>query len=231
MNTSETILAKAIFTAPAPKGYTGQIIATAQAYRLGGNAHPHFSVTGEISTPRERAKGDAQTCGCIHEHILKAFPFLAPLVTLHLSNADDGEPSYAVANGFYDLAGSVPHHFGEQYHRGNSKQHFPVTASKDKHWQNTEYRLPTEAECLAMLAEHLRISLHQATASRQTCLDAYTASSAEVSGMAEKARGEAGNKAAKAAFSAFCDTLRPQWAQEAADGLALIEKLKQSKAA
>lgn len=232
---NETILAKAILTTRAPKGYKGQIIATAQAYKLGGNQHPHFSVTGEISTPSERNRDDAQCGGCIHGKILKAFPKLAPLIALHLSNADDGEPMYAVGNGFYDLAGSVSHHFGKKYHMGNSQRHFPCTPPTDKPWQNTEYRLPTESECLSGLAERIRITIHQATAIRQTCLDAYSAgaatvsTSAEVTPQTEEARAKAGGKAAKAAFAAFCDTLRPQWLQEAKDGLALIQSLAQPK--
>jgi hypothetical protein len=95
-------------TAAEPSGYHGQIIATVRTERN------YFSVNGEISTPHERSKGDAQVGGCIHEELLKAFPQLAPLVALRLSDLD-GVPMHAEANGFYWLAGNLGG-LGEQHH-------------------------------------------------------------------------------------------------------------------
>jgi len=114
----------------ASKGYPtyapgATITVTAQAIRYGGNRHPHFSVTGEVTTPASRRKRDSDMCGCIHDHILRFWPELAPLIALHGSNADDGEPTHGEANGFYDLAGAVEGNFNEQYHLGNSKMHLP----------------------------------------------------------------------------------------------------------
>jgi hypothetical protein len=230
---NETIIAKAVLTASAPKGYKGQLIAIAQAYHLGGNQHPHFSVTGEISTPSERNRGDAQCGGCLHKEILKAFPQLKPLIDLHLSNADDGEPMHAVANGYYDLAGSIPGNLGEQYHRGNSKMNFPLPAGKidpANPWVTTEYRTPTHDECLAMLAEHLRIPLERAKRIRDEVATAYNKAadgeclSTELP-QARQERHRAASSMAKAVFAVFCDTLRPQWKAEAEAGVALIREL------
>lgn len=131
-------------TFPAPSGYKGQLIATVRAYQLGDNAFPHFSVTGEISTPSERRRGDFQAGGCIHEEILKVWPEVKPLVDLHLCDSPSGEPMHAEANGFYWLAGCVTGGLGEDYHGGSGG------------WAKTP------DECLAILAKHLRLNLPSA---------------------------------------------------------------------
>jgi hypothetical protein len=90
--------------------------------------HPkgYFSVTGDIyhKATRTRTGDGTRACGCLHDETLKAFPSLAFLVSLHLSDASTGEPSHAESNGFYILAGAVPElrHFGCEYHAGNAKQ-------------------------------------------------------------------------------------------------------------
>lgn len=224
---TDIIVAQATLTRPAPRGYKGQIIVTAKLYQLGGNARPYFSVTGEISTPCERAKGDAQTCGCIHEHILKAFPRLAPLVALHLAD-DGGAPMHAEANGFYQLAGCVYHHFGERYHGGNSERHFPITPDPATPWRNAEYRFPTEDECLTSTAEYLRTTQEHISIVLRDCLAAYERGKATVASSepaTEAARANAGNMAAKAEFSKFIEAQRTRWQDEAAKGLELIRSL------
>lgn len=208
------------------------ITATAKAYRLGGNSHPHFSVTADIYEPGR--SHDPFACGCMHEEVLIYFPKLAPLVALHLSNADDGEPMHATANGFYWLAGAVSHHFEQRYHGGNSPQNFPLPADKidpAKPWSATEHPNPTEAEALAIMAKHLRISDEEARAVRDAVNSAFNisadkvANSQEVKLAALSARAKAGRTAAKEAFAAYVDTLRSRWATEAQAGLALIESL------
>ncbi len=114
------------------------------AYRLGGNSHPHFSVTGETK----------HTGGCIHEECLKAWPEIKPIIDLHLSNADDGEPMHAEANGYYWLAGVVGG-LGEQYHGGSG----------------SDGRTPDK--CLSILANHLRITQDEAKAIADKVKDAY----------------------------------------------------------
>lgn len=59
-------------------------------------AAPYFSVTAELRTPR----GRLDACGCLHEAILAAWPDLAPLVALHLADAN-GRPLHALENGRY----------------------------------------------------------------------------------------------------------------------------------
>jgi hypothetical protein len=112
--------------------------------QVGGNAFPHFSVTGEISTAAERRRGDFQVGGCIHDEILAAWPVVWPLVALHLSASPSGEPMHAEANGFYWLAGCVTGGLGEDYHGGSGRG------------------AKTPDECLAILAKHLRLNLPSA---------------------------------------------------------------------
>ncbi len=112
-----------------------------------GNSAPYFSLTGEEYTLGRR---DCDACGCLHEEILKRWPELADLAAMHLSDMD-GAPMHAEANGWYHLAGYFPDAFGERYHSGNSERHFP-----------DGYRKPTGDECLAIFAEHCRITLSEA---------------------------------------------------------------------
>jgi len=206
-----------------------KITVTAEAYQLGGNRHPHFSVTADIYSPRWPESPFA--CGCLHEEALKFWPKIKTIIDLHLSNADDGEPMHAVANGFYQLAGAVEGHFGERYHSGNSERHFPITPAPETPWKNTEYRYPTKEEALVSCVEYLRAPLADIQLVRQQCQEAFTqgaasvATSPEVSSAAEEARTKAGNAAAKARFALFIDTLRPRWKAEAEAGLELLREL------
>jgi uncharacterized protein GlcG (DUF336 family) len=201
--------------------------------------HPkgYFSVTGDIyhKATRTRTGDGTRACGCLHDETLKAFPSLAFLVSLHLSDASTGEPSHAESNGFYILAGAVPElrHFGCEYHAGNAKQHFPIKGNppEGKPWATTEYREPTPEECLERLARHLRCSLEEARAIREACVNAAKTAPAvpvsvpyplntrehrEAVKAAEKA-GEAGpREAARKAFAALVAEMRPRWVQEAA---------------
>jgi hypothetical protein len=144
---------------------------------------------------------------------------------------------HASANGFYHLAGAAAHHFGERYHGGNSKQNFPCTPPEDKPWQNTEHREPTADECLATVAEMMRVDIDDVRAVLAVCEVAFkagadtVASSDVVTPQAEKARAKAGNVKAKECFSAWCDTLRAGWKAEAEAGVALIKRLAEAKEA
>ena len=237
---TETIIAsvKKSFKAPVSMGHGNKEIlrATAKAYQLGNNQHPHFSVTGEIGTLAQFGRGNASVCGCIHEEILRVWPAIKPIVDLHLSNADDGEPMHAAENGFYNLAGAVEGNFGERYHRGNTEMHLPknpVVGIPARKPPETEYRKPSHAECLQMLAEHLRCPLDLAQTIKTACIEAYekaadtVASSPveELTDAAKIARGKAGAIAAKARFALFCDDMRPRWKAEAEAGVALIKEM------
>lgn len=104
--------------------------------RVSVTNHRYFSVTGEISTAQQRRHGNAQCCGCIHDEILKAWPEIAPIIRLHLSDAETGAPMHWHANGLYWFAG-IHGGLGEQYHGGIDK---------------------TVAECRKICAEYLRVS-------------------------------------------------------------------------
>ena len=211
-------------------------------------AHPKgsFSVTGDIYHKATRTRtGDGTTCcGCLHDEALKAFPSLAFLVSMHLSDSATGEPSFAESNGFYTLAGAVPElrHFGERYHAGNSERHFPLKTPPppDKPWQTTEYRHPTADECLGFLADHLRCTIEEAQAIRAECIAAAKAApSVHVSvpyplgttehraavAKAEEAEQASPRTAARAKFAEIVATMRPRWAAEAAQAHRQIEAI------
>lgn len=63
-----------------------------------------FAITGEISTPTDRRRGDNSADGCIHDEIAAAFPELAPLIRFHLFDTGTN-PMHGVANAVY-LAGT-----------------------------------------------------------------------------------------------------------------------------
>ncbi|MDT8900613.1 hypothetical protein [Anaeroselena agilis] len=69
-----------------------------------GDQTPYFSITGEVYPTKADGTRDRRrsmiACGCIHETILKAWPDLADLVALHLSDID-GQPMHAIENGWY----------------------------------------------------------------------------------------------------------------------------------
>lgn len=72
-----------------------------------GSQTPYFSVTANIYKATKSGKIDKRyrdmvTGGCCHEEILKAYPGMADLIALHLSDID-GKPMHAVANGWYWL--------------------------------------------------------------------------------------------------------------------------------
>ena len=134
-----------------PKAY---IQVEAGLHYLKGNSLPYFSVTGEIwERPNAR---DCVACGCLHDEVLKFWPELKPVIDLHLSDSN-GQPMSAEANGWYNLAG----YYGgaeERYHRGNSASNYPLAElDPTKPWQTTEYRLPTEDECLQQFSDYVRI--------------------------------------------------------------------------
>lgn len=181
------------------------ITVTVKAYTCGNNAHPHFSVTADIYKPGR--SHDPVACGCLHEEVLRYFPEMAPLVALHLSNADDGEPMHAEANGFYWLAGALGG-LGERYHGDKSPD-----------------------ECLRIFAEHCRIELPEAEGIGRAVKEAFESGQRRVAiseVVTEKARKEMakeGNRAAKADWKVICDHMRPRWKLEAEAGLALLESM------
>lgn len=74
-----------------PRNY---IEATAILHKI-GNQKPYFSLTGRIVE-----KGRESVSGAIHSEILAAFPELADIAALHLSDID-GLPMHSFENGKY----------------------------------------------------------------------------------------------------------------------------------
>ena len=72
----------------------------AKLYVLGSNEYPYYSLTGSVKSYDKRLRDPYLAGGPIHDTILKHFPHLAPLVTVHLSEAD-GRPIHAEANARY----------------------------------------------------------------------------------------------------------------------------------
>lgn len=70
-------------------------------------------VTGEVYYERQDNDGyffgdDPDECGQVHDRILQAFPWLRPLIDLHLADARTGEPMYGLENGWYWLREQDP---------------------------------------------------------------------------------------------------------------------------
>ena len=60
-----------------------------------GNKKPYFSITADIKEGRREYMS-----GCCHNDIEKVYPELSDVIALHLSDIN-GEPSYAIENGYY----------------------------------------------------------------------------------------------------------------------------------
>lgn len=72
-----------------------------------------ISVTGEVYYERQDNDGfffdnEPDDCGMIHDRILQAFPWLRPLIDLHLADARTGAPMYVLDNGWYWLREDDP---------------------------------------------------------------------------------------------------------------------------
>jgi hypothetical protein len=91
---------KKIFGAPWGEKGLLKMTVNAELVKREGNSYPYYSITGTIEKMDKRYRDPVITCGAIHEEILKHFPQLAPLVQVHLSEAD-GVPMYAEANARY----------------------------------------------------------------------------------------------------------------------------------
>jgi len=82
------------FTTRKSKTQKNWIEATAILHKI-GNQKPYFSLTGRVVE-----NGRESVRGAIHDKILKAFPQLADIAALHLSDID-GKPMHSFENGKY----------------------------------------------------------------------------------------------------------------------------------
>lgn len=211
MNTQTeiNIEAKRSFNAPISirRNDRDRMTVTLKAYRLGRNSHPHFSATAS----------SLDCGGCLHDEIRQVWPEAKPIIRLHLSNADDGEPMYAEDNGYYWLAGAVGG-LGEQYTGANGSG------------------ATTPEECLQILADHLRISLDAAAGIANTVHAAYIvafnthetpvpgATLNRLAPFRDESR-KVATVVARNVFHDYVNEQRPRWQAEATAGLALIQQL------
>lgn len=191
---------------------------TAGLHYLKGNRLPHFSVTCDIEE-RRGSRWEDVGGGASHDLIGRLWPKLAPIIALHLSDSD-GVPMYAEANGWYQLSGYYGG-AGERYTALTSERHFPITPPADKPWQTTEYRKPTPDECLVSWAEYVRIPLDRA----RELADGWR----ETVQTALKTGAE--YTPLKRQYELWVAAQADRWAQEAADGCALLDGLIAAQAA
>ena len=96
--------------------------ASAKLEQIGGNARPHFSLTGEewkskrhYERNEENGRETGLYClGAMGEQLVKWMPKLALIERLHLAD-DTGAPMHAVENGWYwysDFDGAGVHSLG-----------------------------------------------------------------------------------------------------------------------
>lgn len=102
------------------------IVARVGLHKLAGNAEAYWSATCEIYDAHGTWNGKARRDngrdmdggGAAHDEILRAFPKLAPIVAVHLSDPD-GVPMHAVENGWYFYSGQASayerEHYGAEY--------------------------------------------------------------------------------------------------------------------
>lgn len=103
-----------------------------------GNQSPYFSITAN-----EYENSILQSCGCMHEDILKHFPKLQDFVDMHLSDIN-GIPMHAIANGWYWLLKSLGNNFtdwpGQQTPEESFKifcDHLRITERQGRDIQDT----------------------------------------------------------------------------------------------
>lgn len=112
----------------------------------------YFSITGKMGDVKDGRPRPAYAFGYLHDEISTVFPELKPLIALHLSDAETGEPLHAAANGFYWFAGTFVDGLGEEYHGG--------TGNNSK----------TISECKETLAKYFRVPLESVENLRQELL-------------------------------------------------------------
>lgn len=123
------------------KGRPWRLLVEGGLHYIKGNRLPYFSLTGS-EDQLVCGQWRTQSCGAMHECILKSYPELSDLAALHCSDIH-GVPMHFEANGRYWIGG-VLGTTGDKYHGGNG----------------TPAR--TSGECLEIFARHCRISTEEA---------------------------------------------------------------------
>jgi len=82
------------------RGGKGRIIVKIRYDDECGNGHNSFAITGSLyDHPTNTSDRHTETCGCIHDSIIKYCPELEPLIKWHFTSSD--EPMYYVENTMY----------------------------------------------------------------------------------------------------------------------------------
>lgn len=152
----------------------------------------YWSVTATVSV---RAFGweSSVSAGCQHDLVSRYWPDLKPVIDLHLSDADTGEPMHAEANAWYALAGYYGG-AGEQYHAGG------VTKDPES--------------CLQQFADHVRIDL---PAARMVAESIRTCGRDDASDLLGVNWAEC-----RAVMGAWLNTMRTRWQAQADHARAVI---------
>ena len=157
---NETVIAQRTETKKLPDRH--EINASARLVKYDGNQSPHFSVTGEILNLRRRGDNQFESGGCIHDDIVKHFPYLAPVIAVHLAD-DHGRPMHAVENALYWAGLSS---------RGQDE--WRAIVPDDDYGRRTLETDEHGTWAPETLASHLRVSVDDARAIRDYCVNDET---------------------------------------------------------
>lgn len=177
---------------------------------------PHFSVTATLSEKKRNGRWYETGGGSCHEKILAAFPELAPVVNVHLSD-ENGVPMHAVDNAFtwaggngrdqITKAGTAKHTVRgtlESYGCTEEQINAAFVACGLADQPDTEWKRYDGTPNAKHLAKHLRVNLRiAASLCKSVC------------------RGEM----TKDDMAAYVDTLGPQWKREASKAISVLKEL------
>lgn len=198
-------------------GEVRRIIITAKVVHLEENSHPYFSVTADIWYV-----GGGSGGGCAHEDCLRFWPECKPIIDLHLSNADNGEPMHGAGNGWYWLAGAYGG-LGERYHGGNSD---PIK-SPDACWCNLAEHVRMDVQSLKSWCEPMVVEGKRSATADNYYVDITTHRGKESTTNRCIHKNKAIGHHTRLAFIAWIDRQRERWANEAKAGVALIRSLSE----
>jgi len=112
------------------------VVVEAGLRKLEGNTKPYFSVTGGM---KHVGRIDPDNWGAQKALLLRHWPELEPVITLHLADID-GVPMHAHANGLYWIVGALGGGLGQRF-----------SGSTGHYGKNPK-------ACEKILSEHLRVS-------------------------------------------------------------------------
>jgi len=115
-------------------GQTYRITVRGGLHYIRGNSQPYFSVTADIDEKTRGGRWRDHSGGCCHDEIVRVFPSLAPLVSMHLRHMD-GAASAGGGNAFYWIMGG-------QFFPANSWMADNTAEEKRREYVANELQLP-----------------------------------------------------------------------------------------